>query len=112
MNLIIKTKRFWGGKKEKKGGKTQKSFISIDVKVFDSEQDLDAFAHKIKTNVKRDGLVWKQEYKLQEVAFGVKKIVMGLIVDDETVSVEDIIDELCRWEDEIQSVDIVAFNKL
>ena len=37
---------------------------------------------------------------------------MGLIVDDETVSVDDIIDELTSWENEIQSVDIVAFNKL
>ena len=80
--------------------------------MFDPEQDLDALAHKILTTIKRDGLVWKQEYKLQEVAFGVKKIVMGLIVDDETVSIDDIIDELCTWEDEIQSVDIVAFNKL
>ena len=99
------------GKKKKKE-EIQKSLVLIDVKVFDPEQDYDALAEKILNNVKRDGLVWKKEYKLAEVAFGVKKIVMGMVVEDEKVSVDDIIDELCGWEDEIQSVDIVAFNKL
>ena len=99
------------GKKKKKV-EVQKSLVLIDVKVFDPEQDYDALAEKILKNVKRDGLVWKTEYKLQEVAFGVKKIVMGMVVEDEKVSVDDIIDELTSWEDEIQSVDIVAFNKL
>ena len=99
------------GKKKKKV-EVQKSLVLIDVKVYDPEQDYDALAEKILKNVKRDGLVWKTEYKLAEVAFGVKKIVMGMVVEDEKVSVDDIIDELCSWEDEIQSVDIVAFNKL
>ena len=99
------------GKKKKKV-EVQKSLVLIDVKVFDPEQDYDALAEKILKNVKRDGLVWKTEYKLQEVAFGVKKIVMGMVVEDEKVSVDDIIDELTSWEEEIQSVDIVAFNKL
>ena len=99
------------GKKKKKV-EVQKSLVLIDVKVYDPEQDYDALAEKILKNVKRDGLVWKTEYKLQEVAFGVKKIVMGMVVEDEKVSVDDIIDELTSWEDEIQSVDIVAFNKL
>ena len=99
------------GKKKKKV-EVQKSLVLIDVKVYDPEQDYDALAEKILKNVKRDGLVWKTEYKLAEVAFGVKKIVMGMVVEDEKVSVDDIIDELTSWQDEIQSVDIVAFNKL
>jgi elongation factor 1-beta len=111
-NLAKLKEKNKGEKKKEKKAEVQKSFVLIDVKVFEPEQDLDALAHKIQTTIKRDGLVWKQEYKLQEVAFGVKKIVMGLIVDDETVSVDDIIDELTSWENEIQSVDIVAFNKL
>ena len=99
------------GKKKKKV-EVQKSLVLIDVKVYSPEQDYDALAEKILKNVKRDGLVWKTEYKLAEVAFGVKKIVMGMVVEDEKVSVDDIIDELTSWADEIQSVDIVAFNKL
>ena len=30
--------------------------------------------------VKREGLEWKTEYKLQEVAFGIKKILIGVIL--------------------------------
>ena len=59
-----------------------------------------------------DGLQWKEEYKLQEVAFGVKKIIIGMVVEDEKVSVDDIIDKLLAWEEEVQSVDILSFNKL
>jgi elongation factor 1-beta len=101
-------------KKDKKGGKpaiVQKSLILIDVKVWDPEQDYDALARKILA-IQRPGLVWKTEYKLEEVAFGVKKIRIGCVVEDELVSIDDVNEEIESWEDEVQSVDIAAFNKL
>ena len=88
-----------------------KSLVLLDVKVWDPEQDYDALAKKILT-IEKDGLFWKTEYKLVDVAFGVKKIVIGLVVEDEKVSVDDVIDEIQAWEDDVQSVDIVAFNKI
>lgn len=100
---------------EKKGKKKDlpiaKSIILLDIKVWDPEQDYDALAAKI-LKIEKDGLLWKTEYKLVDVAFGVKKIVMGLVVEDEKVSVEDLIEELEGWEDDIQSVDIQSFNKI
>ena len=89
----------------------QKSIILLDVKVWDMEQDLDALAKRILA-IEKEGLMWKTEYKLADVAFGVKKLVVGLVVEDEKVSVDDIIDELQNWEDDVQSVDIVSFNKI
>ena len=77
-----------------------------------TDHNLDALANKIITTIVKDGLFWKTEYKLQDVAFGVKKIVIGLVVEDEKVSVDDIIDELLEWEDDVQSVDIASFNKI
>lgn len=97
-------------KKEKKKD-VQKSLVLLEVKGWESDQDLDALAVKIQT-VKMEGLQWKEEYKLQEVAFGVKKIIIGMVVEDEKVSVDDIIDKLLAWEEEVQSVDILSFNKL
>ena len=85
--------------------------VLLEVKGWESDQDLDALALKIQT-LKMEGLQWKSEYKLQEVAFGVKKIIIGMIVEDEIVSVDDVIDKLQAWEDEVQSVDILSFNKL
>lgn len=94
-----------------KPGIIAKSLIVIDVKVFEIEQDLDALANRILA-IERDGLVWKTEYKLNEVAFGIKKITIGCVVEDEKVSIDDINEEIESWEDDVQSVDIVSFNKL
>jgi elongation factor 1-beta len=94
-----------------KAAPVQKSIIILDVKVWEPEQDLDALAAKI-LKIEKEGLMWKTEYKLADVAFGVKKLVIGLVVEDEKVSVDDIIDELESWEDDVQSVDIVSFNKI
>lgn len=99
-------------KKKKKKEEIAKSLILLEIKGFESDQDLDALAKKVINEVKRDGLVWKTEYKLQEVAFGIKKILIGVVVEDEKVSIDDVVDEITGWEDEVQSVEIVAFNKL
>ena len=41
------------------------------------------------------------------------KIVIGMTIEDEKVSVDELIEKLCEYfEDDIQSVDIAAFNKL
>jgi elongation factor 1-beta len=97
--------------KPKKPEIIAKSLIIIEVKVWEQEQDLDALATRILA-IEKDGLFWKTEYKLAEIAFGMKKIVMGLVVEDEKVSIDDIIEELQAWEDDIQSVDITSFNKI
>jgi elongation factor 1-beta len=99
------------GKKKEKPAVIAKSIILLEVKVWDPEQNLDELASRI-IKVSHDGLVWKTEYKLADVAFGVKKIIVGCVVEDEKVSVDDIIDELQGWEDDIQSVDILSFNKI
>ncbi len=97
--------------KKEKPALVAKSLIVIDVKVWEPEQDLDALAARILL-IEKDGLFWKTEYKLVDVAFGVKKITIGMVVEDEKVSVDDIIEELESWEDDVQSCDIVCFNKL
>merc|ERR1712160_206311 len=88
-----------------------KSLILLDIKVWDPEQDYDALAKKC-IAIEMDGLFWKTEYQLKDVAFGVKKIVIGLVVEDAKVSVDDIVDQIEAWEDDVQSVDIAAFNKI
>ena len=47
------------------------------------------------------------------MAFGIFKLIIGFVVEDDKVSVDnDIIPMLEEWEDEVQSVDIQSFNKL
>ena len=59
-----------------------------------------------------DGLDWKTEYKKEPVAYGVFKIVIGAVVEDEKVSTDDVQEKIEAFEELVQSVDIVCFNKL
>ena len=89
-----------------------KSLVLLEVKGWDETADLDGLAARI-LKVEKDGLLWKTEYKLEPVAFGVKKLVIGCTIEDEKVSVdEDLIGLIETWEDVVQSVDILAFNKV
>jgi elongation factor 1-beta len=89
-----------------------KSIILLDVKVWDMEQDLDVLAKKIQSDIVKDGLVWKTEYQLLDVAFGIKKIRTGCVVEDDKVGVDDLVEEIESWEEEVQSCDIHTFNKV
>ena len=59
-----------------------------------------------------DGLDWKTEYKKEPVAYGVFKIVIGAVVEDEKVSTDDVQEKIEAMEDLVQSVDIAAMNKI
>jgi elongation factor 1-beta len=100
-------------KKEKKGKKkpVDKSHVILEIKGWEQDQDLEALAKKIISTIKKDGLQWNTGFKLEEVAFGIKKLVIAMLVEDEKCSVDEIIEELQSWEDDIQSVETVSFNK-
>ena len=59
-----------------------------------------------------DGLQWKSEYKKEPIAYGVHKLVVGCVIEDEKVSTDDLQEKIEALEDYVQSVDIAVFNKL
>jgi len=103
-------------KKDKEATKKKvigKSLVLLDVKVYEMDTDFDALCKKIFDTIQMDGLVWKEQYKTPVIAFGMKKLVIGCVIEDEKVSVdENIIDILLSWEEEVQSVDIASFDKI
>merc|ERR1712066_959087 len=99
-------------KAAKKGVVAAKSMITLDVKPFDDETDLDALAAKIKSEIAMDGLVWGQKHEKKPLAFGIFKLVVTAVVEDEKVSTDDLTEKIEEYDDEVQSVDIAAFNKL
>lgn len=115
MQAALEKKKQKDKEKESKGIKKEqviaKSLILLDIKVFEADQDLKKLYEKIK-EINMEGLEWKQDYKTPVIAFGIKKLVMGLVVEDEKVSVEDVIEKIEALEDEVQSVDIACFNKI
>ncbi|KPI85776.1 putative translation elongation factor 1-beta [Leptomonas seymouri] len=98
---------------EKKKAKKEviaKSSILFDVKAWDDTVDLEALAKKLHA-IKRDGLIWG-DFKFVPVAFGVKKLQQLIVIEDDKVSGDDLEEMIMGFEDEVQSMDIVAWNKI
>jgi len=96
----------------KKGATIAKSMITLDVKPFDDETNLDELATKIKAEIAMDGLVWGAKHEKKPLAFGIFKLVVTAVVEDDKVSTDDLVEKIEEYDDEVQSVDIAAFNKL
>ena len=97
-------------KKAAKPGVVAKSSVILDVKPWDDETDM-AELEKAVRSVVMDGLLWGTS-KLAAVAFGVKKLVIVCVVEDDKVSIEELTEKLESIEDYVQSVDVAAFNKI
>ena len=61
--------------------------------------------------IEMDGLVWCAS-KLVPVGFGIKKIQINLVVEDEKVSLDELQQKIEEDEDHVQSTDISAMQKL
>lgn len=96
-------------KKEKKVV-IAKSSILIDIKPWDDTTDLKELA-KMLHAIEKDGLIWG-DHKLVPVAFGLKKLQQLIVIEDDKVSGDDIEEMICGFEDHVQSMDIVAWNKI
>jgi elongation factor 1-beta len=81
------------------------------VKPYEAETDLDELFKKI-IAIEMDGLQWKQDNKKEPIAFGVHKLVVGCVIEDEKISVDDLQEAIQAFEEEVQSVDIAVFNKI
>merc|ERR1712151_432018 len=95
----------------KKGATVAKSAVIFDIKPWDD--DMERFA-QIKTMVEGldiDGLTWGN-FKDVEIGYGIHKWQANTVIIDDKVSTDDVIDKIQDFEDHVQSVDIVAFNKL
>ena len=50
--------------------------------------------------------------KLVPLAYGIRKLQISCVVEDDKVSVDDLTEKILVNEDYVQSVDIAAFNKV
>jgi len=64
------------------------SLVMFEVKPLDSETNLDDVAKRIFETITGDGIYWKTQYKKEPVAFGIYKLVVGVTIEDEKVSVD------------------------
>ncbi|XP_032670603.1 probable elongation factor 1-delta [Odontomachus brunneus] len=97
-------------KKSKKPALIAKSNIILDVKPWDDETDMKEMESEVR-KIETDGLLWGAS-KLVPLAFGIHKLQISCVVEDDKVSVDWLIEKIQEIENYVQSVDIAAFNKV
>jgi elongation factor 1-beta len=99
---------------EAKGKKAKttiaKSSLLLDVKPWDDETPMEKLEESVRSII-MEGLVWGAS-KLVPVGYGIKKLQINAVVVDDLVSVEDLEEKICSFEDYVQSMDVAAFNKI
>ena len=101
----------YAAKKAAKGPKpAAKSIVTLDVKPWDDETDLDELLANVKA-VEMDGLVWGG-HQFIAVGFGIKKLQINCVIEDDKVSLDDLQEQIAEDEDHVQSSDIAAMQKL
>lgn len=61
--------------------------------------------------IEADGLVWGAA-KLVPLAYGIKKLQISCVIEDDKISTDFLEEEITKFEDLVQSMDIAAFNKI
>merc|ERR1712117_1007191 len=97
-------------KKSKKPALIAKTSVLLDCKPWDDETDMDAMLKSVKT-IEMDGLLWGAS-KLVPVGYGISKLQVMCVVEDAKVSIDELQEKICEFEDFVQSVDIAAMNKI
>ncbi|KAI0799640.1 EF-1 guanine nucleotide exchange domain-containing protein [Irpex lacteus] len=101
----------YNAKKANKPKAAAKSVVTLEVKPWDDETDLDALEKSVRS-VEQEGLVWGAS-KWVPIGYGIKKLQITLVVEDELVSTDELQEKLqTDFEEYIQSTDIAAMQKL
>ena len=81
---------------KKKEKPLAKSIVVFEVKIYEQDTDLDALAKRV---FEREmvGLVWSKDVKKLDVAYGIQKLQLGCVIEDDKVLTDDIFDPIAEW---------------
>ncbi|KAI9280552.1 hypothetical protein BC943DRAFT_330621 [Umbelopsis sp. AD052] len=100
----------YAAKKAHKPKTIAKTTVTLDVKPWDDETDMDALTAAVK-GIELDGLVWGGS-QLVAIGYGIKKLQINCVVEDDKVLLDDLSDKITEFEDFVQSVDVAAMQKI
>lgn len=100
----------YAAKKSKKPALIAKSNVILDVKPWDDETNMKELENAVRS-ITMDGLLWGAS-KLVPLAYGIQKLQIATVVEDDKVSIDELTEKIEAFEDFVQSVDIAAFNKI
>ena len=87
-----------------------KTSVLLDVKPWDDETLMDEILKCVKS-IEMEGLVWGAN-KLVPMGYGIKKLQIMCVVEDEKVSIDELQEKIQDFEDFVQSCDVAAMNKI
>ncbi|CAG7851365.1 Elongation factor 1-beta Short=EF-1-beta [Serendipita indica DSM 11827] len=87
-----------------------KSVVTMDVKPWDDETDMVELEKSVRS-IEQEGLVWGAS-TLVAIGYGIKKLQINLVIEDELVSLDELQEKIAEFEDYVQSTDIAAMQKL
>ena len=70
-----------------------------------------AEVERLVRSIEADGLLWGAS-KLVPVGYGIKKLQISAVIEDEKISTDFLEEEIGKFEDHVQSMDVAAFNKI
>ncbi|XP_058467218.1 probable elongation factor 1-delta isoform X1 [Malaya genurostris] len=100
----------YAAKKSKKPALIAKSNVILDIKPWDDETDMKLMEQEVR-KITMDGLLLGAS-KLVPLAYGIHKLQLSCVIEDDKVSVDELQEKIEQIEDYVQSVDIAAFNKI
>lgn len=76
----------------------------------DDETDMKELEAAVR-GIEKDGLVWGAS-TLVAVGFGIKKLQINMVIEDDKIGLSDLQEEIEEFEDFVQSTDIVSIFDL
>ena len=76
--------------------------------IIDDETNLQEMEANVRA-IEKDGLVWGAS-KFVAVGFGIKKLQINMVVEDEKISIDELQAQIEEDEDHVQSTDVVSID--
>ena len=76
----------------------------------DDETNLEELEANVRA-IEMDGLVWGAS-KFVDIGYGIKKLQINIVVEDEKVSTDELQAQIEEDEDHVQSTDVAAMQKI
>ncbi|KAI6118172.1 hypothetical protein F5141DRAFT_605164 [Pisolithus sp. B1] len=100
----------YNARKANKPKAVAKSVVTLEVKPWDDETDMKALEDAVRS-ISMEGLVWGAS-KLVPIGYGIRKLQITLVVEDELVSLDELQEKISEFDDYVQSTDVAAMQKL
>ncbi|KAI8881087.1 hypothetical protein K501DRAFT_253825 [Backusella circina FSU 941] len=100
----------YNAKKAAKPKPVAKTTVTLDVKPWDDETDMTLLTEGVKA-INMDGLLWGG-HQLVPIGYGIKKLQINCVVEDDKVSMDDLQEAIEALEDYVQSIDVAAMQKI